>query len=155
MKPTTYSNGPGSRLALFLVWAAVLTMVGCDNHVEYSPTAPQWGVGEPRLLMISGNNQIGTVGSPLGAPFEVRVVDQNGTPILGAAVLWDIVEGGGDFPGIPKGLNKIYHETKSDADGYVSVVLTLGSEPGPNVVEAKLLFDAASLEFVATGKAKR
>lgn len=64
---------------------------------------------------------------------------------------WDIVEGGGDLPAVPKGPNKLFHETKTDARGYASIVLTLGPQPGQNVVEAKVMFGTGSATFVATG----
>lgn len=153
MKQALFSSSPASRAFQVLVWVAALTVVGCDNDVHVSPTAPDWPVGQPNLLMISGDNQTGTVGQPLAEPFMVRVIDQNGSPVSGAAVLWDIVEGDGDLPAVPKGPNKLYHETNTDSDGYVSVVLTLGPQPGQNVVESKLLFDAGSMTFAAKGKA--
>ncbi len=105
--------------------------------------------------MVSGNNQAGTVGQPLDSPLVVRVVDQHGGPISGAVVLWDIVEGRGDLQAVPKGPKKLYHETKTDASGIASVVLTLGPRPGQNLVEAKLMFGAGSATFVATGMADR
>ncbi|MGB5296862.1 MAG: hypothetical protein WBP34_18120 [Thermoanaerobaculia bacterium] len=60
---------------------------------------------------------------------------------------------GGDLPAAPKGPNKLFHETKTDASGIVSIVLTLGPRPGQNVVEAQLMFGTGSATFVATGMA--
>ena len=153
MKLATLSSSPASRALQVLVWAAALTVVACGSDVNFTPTAPVWPAGQPRLSMISGNNQAGRVGQPLDAPFVVRVVDQQGEPVSGAVVLWNIVEGGGDLPAVPKGLEKLQHETKTDASGIVSVLLTLGPQPGQNVVESTLLFDAGSSTFVATGMA--
>jgi hypothetical protein len=103
------------------------------------------------LSMVAGHNQAGTVGQPLGAPFVVRVVDRNGGPVSGAVVAWDIVEGGGDLPAVPRGPRKLFHETKTDAHGVVSIVLTLGPQPGQNMVESKLMFGSGSAVFVARG----
>ena len=153
MKRANSSNRPNHRALLVLVCVGALTAVACDSGVNFTPTVPDWPAGQVRLSMISGNNQAGTVGQPLDAPFVVRVVDQNGKPVSGAVVLWDLVEGGGDLPAVPKGLEKLSHETKTDARGIVSVVLTLGPQPGRNVVESKLLFGAGSTTFAATGMA--
>jgi hypothetical protein len=103
--------------------------------------------------MISGDNQAGAAGQPLGAPFVVRVVDRNGDPISGAVVGWDIIEGGGDLPAAPKGPQKLFHETKTDADGIVSIVLTLGPQPGRNMVTSEVMFGSGKATFVATGMA--
>ena len=151
MKRTNFSNRPNHRALLALVCVGALTAVACDNDVNFSPVAPEWPAG--RLSMVSGNNQAGTVGQPLDAPFVVRVVDQHGGPISGAVVLWDIVEGGGNLPTVPKGPKKLSHETKTDASGIVSIVLTLGPQPGRNVVECKLMFGAGSATFRARGTA--
>ena len=149
MKSANFLNRPRRRALLALVCVGALTAVACDNDVNLNPVAPDWPAG--RLSMVSGNNQAGTVGQPLDAPFVVRVVDQHGEPISGAVVLWDIVEGGGDLPAAPKGPSKFFHETKTDASGIDSIVLTLGQRPGPNVVEVKLMFGAGSGTFVASG----
>lgn len=151
MKRATLSSSPARRALQVLVWAVALTVIACDADVSF--TGPDWPVGPVRLSMISGNNQAGAVRQPLGAPFVVQVVDERGEPVSGAVVLWDIVEGGGDLPAVPKGPQKLLHETKTDASGFVRVVLTLGPQPGQNVVESKLLFGAGSTTFVATGMA--
>ena len=153
MKQATFSSSLASRALQVLVWAAALTIVACNNDVNFTPTAPEWPETDLRLSMISGNNQTGTVGQPLDAPFVVQVVDRYGGPVSGAVVGWDILEGGGDLPAAPKGPNKLFHETKTDASGIVSIVLTLGPRPGQNVVEAQLMFGTGSATFVATGMA--
>jgi len=153
MKQSTFFSSPASRALQILVWAAALTIVACNNDVNFTPTAPEWPEADLRLSMISGNNQTGTVGQPLNAPFVVQVVDRYGGPVSGAVVGWDILEGGGDLPAAPKWPNKLFHETKTDASGIVSIVLTLGLRPGQNVVEAQLMFGTGSSTFVATGMA--
>lgn len=153
MKRANFPSRPVSRAFQVVVWAAALTVVACDNSTTFSPAESHWPVGPTRLSMISGNDQTGIVGQALDAPFVVQVVDRDGGPVSGVVVLWDIVQGGGDLPGVPKGLEEFSYETRTDDRGYVSVVLTLGPRPGPNVVESKLLFDADSLTWVATGQA--
>ncbi len=136
--------------ALFSV--AILTLA-CEWDTPTTPRNNPWPLGEMRLSVVSGNNQAGMVGQPLGAPFVVQVVDRQGGPISGAVVLWDIVEGGGDLPAVPKGPNKLLYETKTDASGIVSIVLTLGPQPGQNVVTSQVMFGSGIATFVATGMA--
>ncbi len=147
------SRRPTLRRSLWttaLLSAAVLTLA-CDGNTPTAPKIDPWDPVQARLSMISGNNQAGTAGQALEAPFVVRVVDRHGGPISGAVVLWDIVEGGGDVPAVPKGPKKLFHETKTDASGIGSIVLTLGPRPGRNVVESKLMFGSGSATFVASG----
>ncbi len=153
MQRANSPSRPVSRAFQVLVLTAALTVVACDNNMTFSPTAPPGPIGPTHLTMISGNHQNGRIGEPLNAPFVIQVVDQSGGPVSGVVVLWNIVQGGGYLPGVPEGLDEFSYETKSDNRGYVSVVLTLGSRPGRNVVESKLLFDADSLTWVATGQA--
>lgn len=151
MKRVDFAGRSNHWTLLALACVAALTAVACDSSVKFSPVAPEWPEG--RLSMVSGNNQAGAVGQPLGDPFVVRVVGQRGNPISGAVVLWDIVEGGGDLPTVRKGPQKLLYETKTDANGIASIVLTLGPQPGRNVVESKLMFGSGSATFVARGTA--
>lgn len=153
MKPT--SRRQALRRGFWSTALLTVAVLGaaCDGS---SPTAPRidpWVPSQLRLSMISGNNQAGSVGQPLSAPFVVKVTDRHGGPVSGAVVAWDIVEGGGDLPAAPKGPEKLYHETKTDAGGIASVVLTLGPRPGQNVVEGRLMFGTGIATFVANGMA--
>lgn len=132
-----------------LLSATVVTLA-CDGHISTEPIEP-WSPGQIQLSMISGNNQSGPAGQPLDAPFVVRVVDRRGDPISGAVVGWDIVEGAGVLPAAPKGPNKLFHETKTDAAGMVSIVLTLGPQSGQNVVTSQVMFGPGVVTFVARG----
>ncbi len=135
-----------------LLSAAALALA-CDGGTPTAPYIDPWIPGQLRLSMVSGNNQVGTTGQPLAAPFVVRVVDKYGGPVSGAVILWDIVEGGGDLPAVPKEPPKIFYETKTDARGIGSVVLTLGPRPGRNRVVSRVMFGSGSATFVASGRA--
>ncbi len=66
-----------------LLAAAALTLA-CDGPTITVPKIDPWAPGQIGLSMVSGNNQAGTVGRPLAAPFVVRVVDQRGGSVAGA-----------------------------------------------------------------------
>ncbi len=135
------------------LFSAVLLTLACgDVTIPTVPDIDPWKPGQLSLSMVSGNNQTGEVGQPLATPFEVRVVDRSGGTVSGAVILWDIVEGGGDLPAAPKEPPKLYHETKTDAQGIGSIVLTLGPRPGQNVVEARVMFGTGRATFVANGE---
>ena len=153
MKRPTRRQAPWRSLWPAAMLAAAALTLACDSSVNFTPTTPNtpsW-LSEARLAMVSGNNQVGMAGQPLDAPFVVRVVGKKGHPVSGAVVVWDILEGDGDLPSVSKGPQKLSYETKTDTDGVVSIVLTLGSRPGRNVVESKLMFGSGSATFVATG----
>lgn len=74
-----------------LGWSAAylsLALLACGDD---GPTGPQPVV----LTMISGDNQPGKAGQPLGEPFVVRVTNLRGQGVEGVAVTWTITPGGG------------------------------------------------------------
>jgi len=40
MKKVTFASGPARRALQVLIWAAALTVLACDNDVNFNPTAP-------------------------------------------------------------------------------------------------------------------
>ncbi|HZT23460.1 MAG TPA: hypothetical protein VFB55_11180, partial [Verrucomicrobiae bacterium] len=50
-----------------------------------------------RLVLVSGNNQSGTVSKPLSNPFLVMVVDASGRPVSGVTVTFTVTSGGGSL----------------------------------------------------------
>ena len=81
----------------------------------------------PALLKISGYNQQGSAGVPLAQPFVVAVQDENGSAVEGVSVTFTVTEGGGTLSSTT---------STTDANGQAATTLTLGSQPGPNTVEA-------------------
>jgi hypothetical protein len=79
------------------------------------------------LASVSGNNQSGTVGTPLSNPLTVKVTDANGKPVSGVAVTFAVQSGGGSLSAT---------KATSDASGLASTTLTLGTTVGLNVVTA-------------------
>ncbi|MDQ2696503.1 MAG: Ig-like domain-containing protein, partial [Pseudomonadota bacterium] len=103
-----------------------------------------------QILAAMGDNQRGTVGSPLAVPFEARVVDAAGNPVAGVEVTFAVVQGGGLLDNQPSRVRL------SGADGIARAVLTLGPQPGinNNVVTATFPgLTGAAATFVASGLA--
>ena len=95
------------------------------------------------LTKMSGLDQKGTAGAGLGQPLVVSVRDQNGEPFGGPLVTFTVTSGGGTLSATA---------VTTDAQGRAETTLTLGSQPGPNRVEATV----AGLEpvtFTAVGLA--
>ena len=99
------------------------------------------------LVEISGDGQEGAPGAALESPLVVEVRDQYGKVIAGAPVTFVVTEGDGRLDG------RFTVESKeTDADGRAVALLSLGADPGPVTVEARLLaadpvtFDLAAVE---------
>jgi uncharacterized protein YhjY with autotransporter beta-barrel domain len=92
----------------------------------------------PALSAISGSSQTGPVGTTL-QPFVVQIGPaaggnsrvQSSTPaaLAGIAVSWTVLQGGGTLASA---------QTVTDASGKSSNTLTLGSNPGTNLVQASI-----------------
>jgi hypothetical protein len=90
-------------------------------------TTPPPPVTASTLTLVSGDNQTGTAGSPLSAPFTVKVTDGNGNPVAGVNVAFAVMAGGGTLSGALVATN---------GSGFASTTLTLGSAGGTNTVSA-------------------
>jgi hypothetical protein len=116
--------------AAFLVGA-----VACgDDTVDPGP--------EPAAIApLDGNDQEALAGTALAAPLRVLVTDEDGAPLQGVTVGWQIETGTGTIPA----------ETVSAADGVASATFTLGPEVGPQRARAVLAGVAGSpVSFSAT-----
>ena len=82
-----------------------------------------------RLKLISGDNQIGNIGTTLNEPFKVKVIDTKGSNVANQAVTFVITEGGGSL----SITNPI-----TDSDGIAQTYLRLGSTVGTTTIEARL-----------------
>ncbi|MCG8604214.1 tandem-95 repeat protein, partial [bacterium] len=104
------------------------------------------GVALPakQLVIVSGNNQNGQVGTALVEPLVVGALDADGGPVAGVPVSFEVTVGGGILLNAQPQL--------TDAAGRAVTVLVLGPEPGTNTVSAS--FDGLSgppVEFSANG----
>jgi Domain of unknown function (DUF4082)/Bacterial Ig-like domain (group 1) len=76
------------------------------------------------IIKVSGDNQMGTVGTPLPDPLVVQVLDTAGNPQSGVTVNFAVTAGGGSVSPT---------SAVTGANGQSSTVLTLGPIPsGPN-----------------------
>ena len=85
------------------------------------------------LVKISGDNQQGTPGATLANPLVVEVRDQYDHPLPDTQVTFTVTAGGGRL----SGRFTVEHAT-TGANGRAENTLTLGSNPGPNIVEVSV-----------------
>jgi hypothetical protein len=102
-----------------------------------STTAPRFAI----LKGVSGSGQAGAVGTLLPEPFVVRVEDQNGAPVEGFVVTWEVTAGNGVVT---------EEESPTDPQGLASTSLQLGITPGINRVRASI-GSPSPVVFTATG----
>jgi hypothetical protein len=79
-----------------------------------------------KLLTMSGENQLGAVGTALARPFEVVAVDAGGNFCENLPVTFAVEEGGGNFGGASSVI------VQTNGDGRAAAVLTLGPVAGVN-----------------------
>ncbi len=125
---TAVRNGTGTLGAAFKDLRATASVV-----VEQVPFA---------LLVESGEDQEGTVGSPLSDPLVVRVDDAGGSPIEGVPVEFAPARDHGSAdPGT----------AATDAEGLSQTAWTLGPDPGVHTLTASLA-GGLSVEFTASAR---
>jgi len=133
-------------------WAASTLRLGTDavtNTVEVSVA----GISETvtftaesissTLTIVSGNNQIATVGTVLANPFVVEIHDGTGNPLAGVGVTFVVRTGGGTLS---------TGTTTTDTSGQAASTLHLGTEPGPNTVEVSAEGIAEIVTFSAVAE---
>ena len=103
------------RLALGLIPAAWLTACG-DSPSAGPETRPP-----SALILISGDEQTGTVGLVLPDPVTLRVEDRNGAPLPGILVNWEVELGHGSVSP---------NRGVTDQNGQASTSWTLGGVAG-------------------------
>ena len=112
----TLGPGPGPN--------TVEARIGSGSHVIFHAHS------RVRLLnYVSGDAQQGVPGTELATPLVVEVVDGGGTPVEGETVTFSVRGGGGTVDPVT---------VDTGNDGRATAVLTLGPNPGLNIVEARL-----------------
>jgi len=102
----------------------LLGLVSCT----VAALTPGCGTEPPRLAdleIISGNGQTGLVGSSLPIPLEVEGEDEDGNPIEGLALRFEVTAGGGQVRPA---------EVRTNHEGRATAQFILGNVPGPQEV---------------------
>ncbi len=130
----TFSTGTtGLTAACFSLKAYV---AGASGGVPSSPAT---------LLLVSGNNQSGTVGKPLPLPFTVQATDTAGNGVSGVAITFAVTAGGGTLSTL---------QVTTNSTGAASTTLTLGPNSGTNTVMASAgSLSGSPIVFTGTGVA--
>ena len=95
-----------------------------------------------KLVMISGDDQVGLPGEALEKPFVVEVEDQTDNPLPEVEVSFAVTSGDGTLSET---------STTTDSNGRAESTLTLGQNPGTNTVEATVTGTEEKLTFTAEG----
>ena len=104
--------------------------VDTDGNVSTAFFELKVGHGVPSTLVkISGDNRQGPTNAPLAHPFAVEVRDQDGNPLQGVQIAFTVIAGGGTLSG-----RFTVENATTDASGRTQSILTLGPDPGTNIV---------------------
>jgi hypothetical protein len=117
----------------------LVMLVGCTNAETVLHGAPIYTVS-----VFQGQYQSAPAGSPVAIRPALKIVDANGDPVLGIAVVFAIKSGGGAVTGAT---------SSTGSDGIAAVGgWTLGSTPGVNTLTANVAGGQGSpAVFYATG----
>ncbi|HLG19456.1 MAG TPA: Ig-like domain-containing protein [Bdellovibrionota bacterium] len=117
----------GSEIGTVMVRAELIPNLLDDptRRVDFAITAlPATG---PRLFLVGGDQQVGTIDGDLPDPLVVLAKDESGDPVAGATVEFSVVSGQATV-GSP---------VTTDSNGYASSNATLGALEGTIEIEAR------------------
>ena len=107
---------------------------GSDDGTILLWDISEWTRPRPSALeIISGDGQQGEPGASLAHPLVVEVRDQYGDLLPEATIAFTVTAGEGQLSG-----RFTVEHTTTDANGRAELVLTLGPQPGPNIVGVSL-----------------
>ncbi len=100
------------------------------------------------IRIVGGDNQEGAPGTVLADPLVVEVRDQNGQLLPGATIQLGVTEGDARLSG-----RYLVENATTDATGRATLTLTLGADPGTNIVRvsAPQAPECVPVIFSATG----
>jgi Glucodextranase, domain B/Peptidase M15 len=122
--------------------------VGFGGTAIFTGTGTQGPAG--KIVIDTGNNQIGVIGQPLPKPLIAVVVDAGNNRLPNVPVSFTMKQGGSSFSGQPS------ITLNSDSDGRVAATLTLGLQEGNsnNLIEANFPSNQGfPASFTASGRA--
>jgi hypothetical protein len=123
-------------------------VVGVNGTAIFTATGTLGPAG--KIVIDTGNNQIGEVNQALPKPLIAVVVDNGNNRLAGVPVTFTVREGGGNFGGQPA------FTVNTDSDGRVAATLTLGFQEGNanNLVEVNFPSNTSfPASFTASGRA--
>jgi hypothetical protein len=123
-------------------------VVGVSGTAIFTETGTEGPAG--KIVIDTGNNQIGEVNQPLPKPLIGVVVDNGNNRLAGVPVTFTVKEGGGTFGG------QTSLTVNTDSDGRVAATLTLGFQEGNanNLIEANFPSNQSfPASFTASGRA--
>src|ERR1035437_1506034 len=132
-----FSTGPVATIL------TVVALIGGCREASTGPSEPNNSDLASSMQLVSGNAQVGQIGSALSQLLTVKVMDAGGLPVQGASVTFAARTGGGAIVP-PSGT--------SNAAGLVTATWTLGTTLGAQTAVAKLTnsFVNDSSNFTAT-----
>lgn len=122
--------------------------VGISGTAIFTATGTQGSPG--KIVVDTGNDQIGPIGQRLPKPLIAVVVDDGNNRRGGVPVTFRVVEGGGSFEG------ESSVTVTSDPDGRVAATLTLGTQEGNANNLVSVTFESNQgypASFTASGRA--
>ena len=138
---TTNANGRAESILTLGPDAATNTVEVSVAGIQEKLTFNAEGIRSPmKLEIISGNDQQGPPGAALDKPFVVEVKDQSDNPLPDTEVTFSVTSGGGTLSAT---------SVTTDANGRAKSTLTLGPNPGTNIVVAAVTGVQAQRTFTA------
>lgn len=98
-------------------------------------------INAPTLSVVSGDNQVGLIGTAATATLDVELEDGGGVPMVGQTVNWSVVSGSATLAS---------STAVTDSNGYAPVSFTYGSAAGPIVFQASAFGGVATVQMHAT-----
>jgi hypothetical protein len=127
--PGTWRLGPGAGPQTLTARVVALTL-------QFTTDAQPGPIAS--LAVVGGNSQWAAVGAPLPAPLRVKATDRFGNVLAGAAVAFEVVDGGGSVAPAA---------SLTGSDGTAQSSWTLGTTAGRQHVRAQT--GAANAQFAA------
>lgn len=122
--------------------------VGFGGTAIFTATGTQGPAG--KIVVDTGNNQVGAVNQPLPLPLIAVVVDSGNNRLANVPVTFAVQQGGGNFAGQPS------FTVNTDSDGRAAATLTVGFQEGNanNLVTATFPSNQGfPATFTASGRA--
>lgn len=127
----------GGRLRVVLSLAAAVSLAACGSDSTGTGTSSS----PANLSIVSGNGQVGLVGSVLSLPLVVKVTNSSGTILSGIAVQFTVASGAATVTPAT---------ATTDATGQAKANVTLGSTAGTVSILASVVGTTLSTSFVVT-----